>query len=224
MTVDPDELLTKTLELYESCSSYSDVGEASCDMGKLQFKTYFCRPSQFRFEWSNMYSEGTNVIFSDSDSKVTYFDGESDENTGSLALAVAGATGVSLGVAPLVAHLLMPTLFESGQFQSFVSLRPYSFVEEDDSYVKIRANWRSNCWTTLLVDKVRLALRAVEEGFTATVEEKQRGIEAMQTMEASELEEVRALLLIEEKPQVTMVSYSDVKFDMPISPDLFRKL
>lgn len=46
----------------------------------------------------------------------------------------------------------------------------------------------------------------------------------MQSAEGPELEEVRALLLIEEKPQVTMVSYSDVRFDMSISPDLFRKL
>ncbi len=221
-----DELLNRVLDVYQNCSSYSDAGEVVGDLGNLEFKTYFCRPNKFRFEWSKPFNGRTRrgVIFSESETKATYFDGENLEDTGGLALAVAGATGISLGVAPRVAHLLMPNLFGTGKYESLVSLRPYNFVEESDSYIKIRADWRSNCWTTLFVDKMKPALRGIEEGFTPTLEEKKRGFEAMQLTEDPELEEVRALLLVEETPKETMISYGDVKFDMPISLDLFRVL
>lgn len=226
MSIDADKLLNKVLELYQSCSSYSDVGEASSPvMGSLRFKTYFCRPSKFRFEWSRAEPGDSNmdVVISENDTMATYFDRESTEHM-SLALAIAGATGVSLGAAPSVAHLLMPNLFKKGQFQSFMSQRPYNFLEEADSYLKLRADWRSNCWTTLWLDKVSFAIHRIEEGITPTLEEKKRGVEALERLNAPETEEVRALLFVEEKPHLTTISYKDVKFDIQISHDLFRKL
>jgi hypothetical protein len=69
-----------------------------------------------------------------------------------------------------------------------------------------------------------LALRAIESGITPTLEEKKRGVEALELAQAAETEEVRALLLVEEPPAETIVSYKDVKFDEPISPDIFRVL
>lgn len=191
-------------------------------MGSLQFKTYFCRPSKFRFEWSKP-ERTTDVVISENDTMATYFAGETSEHM-SLALAIAGATGVSLGAAPSVAHLLMPNLFKKGQFQSFLAHRPYSLLEEADSYLKLRADWRSNCWTTLWLDKISMTIRRIEEGFEPTLEEKNRGVEALELLNAPETEEVRALLYVEEKPHVTTTSYNDVKFDVQISHDLFGKL
>ena len=226
MPIDTKKLLDEVLELYQRCSSYSDVGMASSSvMGSLWFKTYFCRPSKFRFEWSKAESgdNGIDIVISEDDTKATFFDGESSEHM-SLALAIAGATGVSLGAAPLVAHLLMPHLFKKGQFQSLISFRTYSFLEEDNSYLKLRADWRLNCWTTLFLDKVSLAIRRIEEGFAPTLEEKQLGVEALERLNATETEEVRTLLSMHEEPHLTTISYGDVKFDIPISADLFRKL
>ncbi|CAN5548801.1 hypothetical protein BH10CYA1_BH10CYA1_61340 [soil metagenome] len=224
--IDADEVLSQVLELYQSCSSYLDSGEALCEMGSLEFKTWFCRPNKFRFEWSSKVfgAVRSGVLFSESDSKSTSFDGKNHEDAGRLALAIAGATGTSLGVAPLVAHLLMPNLFEAGKYQSLVSLRPYKLIEDSDSYIKIQADWRTNCWTALCVDKKRFAISKIEIGFTPTLEEKEKGIEAMELPEGPELDEVRALLLVEESPQPTVISYKVMQFDVSISPQLFQEL
>jgi hypothetical protein len=223
--MDADQILGRVLELYQSCPSYTDAGVSSDDMGDLEFRSYFCRPNKFRFEWSLTFGgqqTRRNVIFSETDAKATYFDGETLEETSGLALAVAGATGISLGVAPLVAHLLMPDLFEAGQYESLVSLRPYSLIRENNTCFEIRADGPSNCSTTLFVEKLKPVLRRIELRITPTLDEKKQGIEALELLEASEVEEVRTLMSIEEMPTQSVVLYNEVKFDVPISPDIFR--
>lgn len=221
-----DGILSKVLEFYQSCSSYTDAGEVSSDMASLRFSTHFCRPSKFRFDWSLMFSGQTRrgVIFSESGTRASRFDGNELEDVDGLALGIAGATGTSLGVAPMVAHLLMPNLFEIGQFESLVSLKPYVYIGEENSCFKIGAYGPQNCSTLLFVDKVKPILRKIELRTAPTLEEKQRGIEALELLEGTEVAEVRALSLMEDTSFESIILYNDVQFDVPISSDLFRRV
>ena len=221
--MDTDEILRQVWQHYRSCSSYTDTGSLSSNIGDVQFRTYFCRPNKFRFEWSiSGKKSGTSVIFSNSDTNATYMDREKRTETGGLAMAIAGATGISFGAAPLIAHILMPDLFEASQYQSLASLSPYRFVKEDNSCFEICADWRANCSTALLVDKNEPAIRKIEITISPTLEEKKRGVEALELLQAPELEEVRALLIADTKPTKTVISYDETIFDMPICADMFE--
>ena len=220
-----NDLLDTVLERYETCFSYTDVGEATSALGILQFKTFFCRPNRFRFEWTNSFAGKTliGLIYSNSDAKTTVFDGRNYEDVGELGLAVAGATGVSHGVAPLAAHLLMPELFKGRSFQSFASMKPYQIVQEDSGKAEIRANWRSDCWTVLHVDKPSMAIRQVEECYASNLEEKDRVIKSMSDLPGFDIAQLKPLLDYEGVAK-TMIFFNDVKFDEQISPDLFERI
>lgn len=229
--VNPDEILRTTLNVYRNCSSYQDAGEVSSDSRNIKFKTYFCRSNGFRFEWSTTFPNTASVgkvIFSHHDGTAVYFDGDTIEATAGLAMAVAGATGISLGVAPLIAHLLMPNLFEAGQYRSLTSLGPYDVIADENSRnspcYRIRANWRSNCWTTLSVDKMETAIRKIEIAYAPRLEEKRKVVEDLELEQGHQIEELRVLLLSEEKPSETVVLYNDVKFDNTVPPELFTRV
>ncbi len=218
-----DEILGSVLERYQACSSYTDNGALSSDIGQVQFKTFFCRPNKFRFEWT-VQKSAPNVILSDSSAQAVYFDGEILNKIDSLPLAIAGATGVSLGVAPLIAHLLMPGLFDEHQYQSLNSMGPYSLIQEDSSSFEIRADWREGCWTTLFVDKADSSISCIEIGSTPSSEEKRLGIEALERLQAPELEQVKTLALVETKPIKMLISYNQKTFDSPIESEIFSQI
>lgn len=224
--MDTAKILSNVAENYQGCVSYTDTGKLSSNAGNLEFKTYFCRPHKFRFEWSKSSADRSHerIIFSESNLKAIYFDGETFEETDSLALAIAGATGVSMGAAPLIAHLLMPNLFKFSQYQTLSSMAPYSLTVEDEFSFEIRADWRANCWTTLVIDKIKPIIRRIEIGTTPTMEEKKKGIDALELLQAPEASEVSALLLMQEKTHKCRILYSHVSFDKSISPELFSKV
>lgn len=224
--MDGDEIFSRVLELYQSCSSYSDAGAVSSDAESSEFKTYFCRPAMFRFEWFGTFCGQTRrgLIFSNSNSQATYFDGENIREVSDLALAVAAATGVSSGVAPLVAHLLMPDLFAPGRFESLESLRPYMVIGEDHSCHKLSTNGNSGSSTTLFIDKMKPIIRRIELCVKPSAEERARSIEALESLKAPELEEVRALSFVEDEPHQSVMSYNEVTLDVPISADFFKRV
>ena len=213
--LEANKLLNQTVELYQNCLTYSDSGVVSCEMGNLQFRTYFCRPDQYQFEWSSTIAgvTGKGGIYSlDGTKAISILDEEKEEI--SLALAIAGATGVSLGVAPITAHLLMPNLFQPGQYQSHIMKGSYERIEDDDSGIKLRTNWRENCWITIVLDRSTMALREIVEVFTPTLKEKQRGVEALERLQAPEVEAVRDLLFVEDKSTPIVISYNHIEFNL----------
>jgi len=108
-------VLAEMGRIYRGLESYSDSGfeesifypgTAESRTRRRTFKTYFKRPNQFRFEWSD--HMGVNVIWCDGKNafaKCSY-DKQSKQEK-SLGMAIAGATGVSGGTAHTVSTLLM---------------------------------------------------------------------------------------------------------------------
>ncbi len=211
-----NEIINQIVELYQNCSTYADSGAVSCEVGKLQFKTYFCRPDQYQFEWTSAVAGVTRkgCIYTLNGTKVLSIHNEEKEEEISLALAIAGATGVSFGVAPIAAHLLMPNLFQPGQYQSFIMQGSYEILEENNSIIKLHTNWRANCSITIEIDKFTMALREIEEVYTPTLKEKQRVVEDLEASKAPEAEAVRELLYVEDNYTPTVISYKHVEFDL----------
>ncbi len=212
---DASKILNQIVELYQNCLTYSDSGSVSCEVGNLQFRTYFCRPDQYKFEWTSTVAGiiSKNSVYSLNGTKVISIHNEEKEEVISLAVAIAGATGVSFGVAPIAAHLLMPNLFQSGQYESSITQGSYKILEVSDSTIKLRTDWRANCWKTITIDKFTMALREIEEVFAPTLKEKLKGVEALERLQAPEAEAVRELLHVEDKYIPTVISYNHVEFD-----------
>jgi outer membrane lipoprotein-sorting protein len=104
---------------YASLSSYQDEGVAVTTydeptggrIEKLPFKTFFIRPELFRFEWLDYFLAKPGrmfVIWSNGKEAFTYWEPDRYEKSDSLALAIAGATGVSRGSAYTVSTMLIP--------------------------------------------------------------------------------------------------------------------
>lgn len=211
-----NDVFNRLLEVYQTCSMYEDSGELVSAVGNVRFKTYFCRPDDYRFEWSigPSHTALKSLTYNAQDGARMNLDGMADEHVENLALAIAGATGTSWGVAPLAAHLLLPDLFQSGEYKSLASMAPYEFVLEDqnfkDSCYKIRANHQTPGVITLLVDKTSFVLRHIENELTPTLKDKERGIRQLKLQNGS----VAELEALEAMPQVStklIISYIDVK-------------
>jgi hypothetical protein len=111
---------------YASISSYEDQGVVLTHWpdkpgpDEIVFSTRFRRPDRFRFEWTKHHPDPAlrhlkshHLIWFDGTQACSYsnWDGEKRvESEESLAMAVAGATGVSKGAALTVINLLMPVL------------------------------------------------------------------------------------------------------------------
>jgi len=74
----------------------------------MPFKTFFSRPSYFRFEWTSyLSSRGTKyVIWSDGNEAFTYWEPDRYEKERDLSMAIAGGTGISSGSIYTISSLL----------------------------------------------------------------------------------------------------------------------
>lgn len=117
-----DELIKRVKDLYASCDSYVDRGQITSILPRSEgdsiisyqtFSTAFIRPEKFRFEFRNRFPEGQfgrYVVWREGVSVKTWWYAHNpkvkvEENIG---LGLAGATGVSHGVAVIIPQLLMP--------------------------------------------------------------------------------------------------------------------
>src|ERR1044072_1454737 len=116
----PQTIVKNMTERYAALSSYQDAGVVEMISSDslprrstdIFFKTYFTRPKKLRFEWLDylsLASNGRNAIWSDGEKVFSFYSFEPDrieakENVG---MAIAGATGVSLGSAHTVPSLLL---------------------------------------------------------------------------------------------------------------------
>jgi outer membrane lipoprotein-sorting protein len=110
--------MRRIAQSYAGCSSYQDTGvvETTFDettsgrIEKKPFKTYFQRPTLFRFEWIDYspYKDGRlNIVWSNGKEAFTYWQPDRYEKEESLSMGIAGATGISSGAAHTLSRLLM---------------------------------------------------------------------------------------------------------------------
>jgi hypothetical protein len=127
-----EQALAGMTAAYASLRSYQDIGAVLFKIMEWEqettFATTFVRPSSFKFAWAIQHPfpplkhlKARSVLWSDASGTFTSssgFLGESPETRkeDSLALGVAGATGVSAGSANTIATLLMPSLWGPAGF------------------------------------------------------------------------------------------------------------
>lgn len=116
---DATRILNNMFSVYARAASYQDEGilVTTTDtptggvIEKMPFKTFFKRPSLFRFEWTDFTTTKlgrTYRIWSNGTDAFTYWEPDRYEKEESLSLAVAGATGVSSITVNTVSDLLLP--------------------------------------------------------------------------------------------------------------------
>jgi hypothetical protein len=116
----PQIIIKQMAERYATASTYQDTGVVETVVegalprrsSDVSFKTYFTRPRKLRFEWAEISPTslpGRSVIWSDGVKAHAYhnYDPGKVETEEDLSMAVAGATGVSLGSAYTVPELLL---------------------------------------------------------------------------------------------------------------------
>ena len=159
--------------IYAACQSYMDEGEVntifiqnkSRRIVTKPFCTAFVRPSSFRFEFRNRYSEEEEweryVVWTDGISVKTWWTVHPGVYiNSSLSRAIAGATGVSSGSAHNIPRLLMPDEIGGSALSSIMD---WKLLREEEvgsiiAYV-IEGRRHSDRLTNLWVDKQTL-LRA----------------------------------------------------------------
>lgn len=111
------ELLQRMAQTYSSCRSYQDKGTVALTfkahtpphIDEWSFRTAFVRPGEFRLDFESGRGRETNTIWRHGSTVLAKWSGERTvERLDSLSSAVAGATGISSGVAHTVPALLMP--------------------------------------------------------------------------------------------------------------------
>lgn len=144
--LDAAQLIATMSTTYREVDWYHDSGYVLTIYGqgsreeyttRLDFKTHFCKPNLFRFEWSDSSIEQTSnqgsAVWSDGcqayekygarESEVVQSDASAEPDViNDLELAIAGATGVSGGAVLTVSSLLLP-IFNSDKVTDFSELR-----------------------------------------------------------------------------------------------------
>jgi hypothetical protein len=132
----PQEIIEATRAAYASCASYRDRGNVHTDFfdpaGEITmsedrpFSTVFRRPDRFRYEFRGETGGRPHryIVWREGAAVRTRWDlSGQDDTPDSLALGLAGATGVSGGSAHTVPSLLLPGEFEGDALRKFVDLQ-----------------------------------------------------------------------------------------------------
>ncbi len=129
---DAASILRASEAAYAKLQTYQDVGVVRTTVGgDVSFDTAFVRPWRFRFAWTAghpfilLRCMGITGIVRADGPRVTMWrkvfgDEPTEKVEPSLAVAVAGATGVSMGSAHTIATLLMPHLWDEEPFGASV--------------------------------------------------------------------------------------------------------
>jgi len=131
----PAEILLHLAHRYSQCSSYKDVGSVTttCSGPGLSFirrkwfTTAFVRPDRFRFEFRDVEGPGPQlryVIWAESSRGHLFSEPPGrQEETESLGMAIAAATGISGGAAHTVTALLLPDVIDGWRLSELVNPR-----------------------------------------------------------------------------------------------------
>jgi outer membrane lipoprotein-sorting protein len=130
------QILDKVAATYATCKSYRDSGVVTNDFGPhaagdrfprhidvKPFRTAFVRPDQFRFEYDNPTPEKPYIIWAKGgEVRRWWYIKPGVEKLPSLALGVAGATGVSSGSAHTIPALLLPDQITGAKLSAMIDL------------------------------------------------------------------------------------------------------
>lgn len=114
-------VIHRLFERYKHCKTHAASGVIEGDQGVQTFTTAFARPDKFLFKWASTKPDGENydcAVWSDGAETFEYYPYSGITTCESLSLAIAGATGVSQAIAPLIANLLFPNTAPSLTFSA----------------------------------------------------------------------------------------------------------
>jgi len=236
------DIIDRFAKLYAACSTYHDVGvvntEGDSAGNVVKFKTYFARPSKFRFQWTSHHpafgaerSQTFNIVWSDGIRSRSYYRGDDpeavEEEEESLELAIAGATGVSSGAAVNVPALLLVDI--RADCRSLLELTDLVLVREEE----IHGHW---CYvveggyeigrrdTELWIDKESFSLRRISERSEISVSQLQENDAELERMHREHGIALEYKLPPPTKPMkyTDITDYTEVVFDESISDDVFE--
>jgi len=194
-----EEIFSTLVERYANCTTYCDLGcvyrwdesQQKTDKPQIVFRTYFERPSKFRFEWPD--ADCKSVIWCNGNESYSCSDLiqlRSREGTvcDSVAMAIAGATGVSSGSAYLVPTLLFDELREHPDrrwllLHSDIAVKG---IEESECYC-IEGSNHSSHDTSIWVSKRDFSLRRYRSYTVMSQPDRKKITLTMRELSASEI-------------------------------------
>ena len=166
--MDAKTLFMHVLDKYKTCKSYKDEGtvvttstdESKAPPQEISFKTFFVRPSYFRFYWIDGYGD-ENTVWCDGKKSHLYFLGKMDEQE-HLSAAIAGATGVSSGAAHTIPRLLMPDLLAGRSLTEFTSIALVKEVMSNDvELIHLKGLWKTQI-QDVWIDRINMDIARLQ--------------------------------------------------------------
>lgn len=143
--MNPADIINAMADRYSSCDSYTDSGWVDFIASdeaeqRSRFTTHFIRPNKFAFEWQECGPNGAKVehytkLISDGVKVYMQAPQEQMEEKLGLSIALAGATGSSVGAAYIVPPLLIDSVRTAGK--NLLDLVELRLLEDaiDDCFV-----------------------------------------------------------------------------------------
>jgi len=170
---DATAIVKQMAQTYSACKSYRDTGTSLTKFlgdtpfeNKVEFKTAFRRPAEFRFEYTSDHDvmQDRMIIHRDKAGTRTWWSvGGGEENT-TIDAAIAGATGVSSGTAFNVPTMLFPD--EVGGW-SFLSPEDWSTLpdaeENGRSCYRLTRKEENGDHETVWIGKANFLLIRIDE-------------------------------------------------------------
>ena len=166
------EIMNRMAEVYLTCSAYRDKGTVlttsfyagDTDTEEVRFMTAFVRPDRFRFEFVE--DSDRYIVHSDSSGTRTWWDLTGLDEEESLDLALAGATGVSMGAA----HTIPSLLLNEKDSHRLTDLTELTLLPDEKLGGVLchrieGKNWRGDT-ESLWIDKTTYLLRRIDEAST----------------------------------------------------------
>ena len=259
--MDVEEVLNQLYKRYANCATYRDQGYLSVwdehiertFKPQLVFRTYFEQPDKFRFEWQDNYSQcliwcdGTHSYYCSD-----YHDsGPEKQLCESPEMAIARATGVSMGSASVVPGLLFAEYRDKlPLLESNIKLIKTERIDDHECYC-IQGSRSSPNDTIVWISTHDFSLRRYEDYMLPWTEEElstpvgpsreqmaryQSRTNLIGVAEGAEFRELfpEATGLVEEKvfdgnlfanrKTFTSITYAAIEFDALISPKIFNRV
>jgi len=166
-------VLKQMAQAYSACKSYRDTGTSLTKFlgdnlfeNKIEFKTAFRRPVDFRFEYTahEDFMENRMIIHRDKAGTRTWWSiGGGEENT-TIESAIASATGVSSGTAFNVPTMLFPDEVGGCSFPSREDWTVLPDAQENDrSCYRLTRKEQNGDYETIWIDKAISLVMRIDE-------------------------------------------------------------
>ncbi len=226
------EIIDQVRSRYCLCKSYKDEGFAEmrrCNKleGLVEFKTYYKQPNQFRFDFKRNAPMGTLASASIRRNRNQCISHSPDlpelMDIGDLNTAMAGATGISLGVTLFIPALLMAQI----RCHRLIDYADYDLIEFDpsvpDDHFALDAN-EEGTHLRLLIRKNDFCISEIRK----ETQQSEEDIETLLQKVPKELQDVLTSQMQKEtlkkelsKPVEIVYRYSKIHFDLDIAEETF---